>query len=324
MSERCYNCQKYGHKARDCSESITDIKLLAKVKERKERCHECGQSGHKKRDCPQKNKNKKNILSKKKTCFLCYNDSYLSYFFGNTHSNKNCPHQNRKLLNVNYLKELISRDITLIYDYNGKECITRGYIQNDEIFKISEINNDVERALNGKWFSKVVKKISRIPIFKKIIYTTIPKSFKIYDNIDNIMCRNWYFINMELSRLGKIKHTYVAEDKRSGSNLLKYLEIDGKPVEHNAHRDCIVGTNCGEFYISISNLFRETLAPRNALMATLTLIKIRYFRQTILSQVPKDVVKIIGKKIIDTRNEKCWALDKFEHLKHDMRIVNLC
>ncbi len=56
-----------------------------------------------------------------------------------------------------------------------------------------------------------------------------------------------------LNEKGLVKYTHVAEDKRSGCNLIKLLEIDGVAVEHNAHQDCIRSETQGQFILKSLN-----------------------------------------------------------------------
>lgn len=59
----------------------------------------------------------------------------------------------------------------------------------------------------------------------------------------------------------------------------------------------------------------KVMAPRHSVLAALEILCIRYYRESTLSVIPKDVIKIIGREILATKNDKEWVINKFEHLK---------
>ena len=66
-----------------------------------------------------------------------------------------------------------------------------------------------------------------------------------------------------------------------------------------------------------------SLASRHAKFVALEIICIRYYRESVLNILPKDVVKIIARFILESKNDPEWTrVDRFEHLKNDYRCID--
>ena len=108
-----------------------------------------------------------------------------------------------------------------------------------------------------------------------------------------------------LSEKNIVKYTFVAEDKRSGCNLMKILEIRGMPVNHNAHRDCMRSVEQKEFYSKIVALYKdEILAPRNCRKQILFILWIN--KNRFWPFIPKDIILLILKRVWRTRYYCLW------------------
>ena len=108
-----------------------------------------------------------------------------------------------------------------------------------------------------------------------------------------------------LSEKNLVKHTYVAEDKRSGCNLMKILEIEGVAVDHNAHADCVRSEQQKQFYSQIVALFQKNIiAPRNCRKQILFILWIN--KNRLWPFIPKDVLLLIVKRVWRTRRHRFW------------------
>jgi len=270
-----------------------------------------------------------------KLCDLCEPtyDYYIILSNGN-HTNEECPHQNKVLKNHDKLKlfGLCQRTMIITYEHQSKMMDMKCHISKSLVFTITHKSlkyspSHIKFLFDSRY--QIFDIMARYDIFKTLRYRTLPKFFTIH-NLDfhKTIVANWYFINMYLTSIGKIKHTYIAEDKRSGLNLLKYIEIDGVKVNHNAKRDCITSTDKGEYFHEILALFIRILAQRNAFLSAKTLLQIRYFKKSIISTVPKDVVKMISRMVIESKNDICWTMmfnekyiECFENLKNDWQCI---
>ena len=108
-----------------------------------------------------------------------------------------------------------------------------------------------------------------------------------------------------LSEKNLVKHTFVAEDKRSGCNLMKILEIEGVAVDHNAKADCVRSDTQSQFYSQIVALFQKNiLAPRNCRKRILFIFWIN--KNRLWHFIPKDVLLLILKRVWQTRRHHSW------------------
>ena len=131
----------------------------------------------------------------------------------------------------------------------------------------------------------------------------------------------WSDILSELQTANKIKYTYVAEDKRSGCNLVKYLEINGKKVDHNAHAECVRQLEKGEFYHTICNLYDKYRAPSYAKESILYFIGMR-------KEIPvigkfKDVIILIAKELWKTRHDGTWCRKNIPSLMNNPQTISI-
>lgn len=270
-----------------------------------------------------------------KLCDLCeiIYDYYIILSNGN-HTNEECPHQNKVLKNHEQFKlfGLCRRTMIITYEWQNKTIDMKSFISKDLLFKIKQKSlkytaSNIKFLFDDRY--QIFDIMARYDIFKTLRYRTLPKFFNIHNfDFQKTIVTNWYFINMYLTSIGKIKHTYIAEDKRSGLNLLKYIEIDGVKVNHNAKRDCITSTDKGEYFHEILALFIRILAQRNAFLSAKTLLQIRYFKKSIISTVPKDIIKMISKMVIESKHDICWTMifnekyiECFENLKNDWQCI---
>jgi hypothetical protein len=107
-----------------------------------------------------------------------------------------------------------------------------------------------------------------------------------------------------------IKYTYVAEDKRSGCNLMKLLEIKGIPVNHNAHADCVRSDTESKFYSQIVKLFQKNIiAPRNCRKQMIFIFWVN--KNRLWPFIPKDILLLILKRVWRTRHHTRWIETPF-------------
>ena len=126
------------------------------------------------------------------------------------------------------------------------------------------------------------------------------------DTDPNRFCLALSYMIQMLSEKNIVKYTFVAEDKRSGCNLMKILEIRGMPVNHNAKRDCMRSVEQKEFYPQILSLFQEhILAPRHCRKQILFILWIN--KNRFWPFIPKDIILLILKRVWRTRYHCLWA-----------------
>jgi len=261
-------------------------------------------------------------------CYLCEKKYYLYFFESNkNHTNIDCPYQGKTLKNVNTIAEIFkcSKYISIICEYEGKTFDIKCHIYyNDKVY-VENSHNIPKRIVSiitqpiGSTF--IIESISKYSIFKSISYTTLPDYFAgIYHikfDFDKLMTDNWKFINDQLKAWNKIKFDFVSV--KSNPKIRQYTEINSKKVFQKRYK--FTHIEDGEFYKQICNLFIKTLAPRTAVMASKLLLQIRYFRDSILNKLPKDVVKIISKMTLESRYDKEWILEDIRHLTKDRRFI---
>lgn len=119
----------------------------------------------------------------------------------------------------------------------------------------------------------------------------------------------WHGMIQTLSNKKLVKWIMVAEDKRSGCNLIKILQIEGKDVEHNAVGESVSEFSRGRFFPIITNLYdAKILAPRycqETVIFCLFVNKLElWIDQTI--KIPKDVMLIIVKLVWESKLDGCW------------------
>ena len=257
-------------------------KTEKKEKSRDERrktakCHLCGEIGHVKFDCPKKSIAKSVQISTPPQIKTIQNPP--------------------EIKNINtilrYCREF--RYVTITFDNGKKSQICCSY---DE---------------KGKGDGKV----RYLPYESDQLYDIQYKTVKYFwDNITKyripISLDFTLYYNVMIQMLGEkklVKYTYAAEDKRSGCNLLKLLEIDGVPVNHDALLDC--AGNRHSFSAEITALFQKNvIAPRNCRKQMIFICwinKNRYWHF-----IPKDILRLILKRVWHTRRHRCWRKEKFD------------
>ncbi len=122
-------------------------------------------------------------------------------------------------------------------------------------FRLNSVNNVIKLNcpyLRNEVLANLVKNINLgefIALLKKY-----PVFSKIGCNLNSLTyCK----ILDELEKAGKIKYTMVCEDKRSGPNLEKFLEIDGVSVNHNPHLDAAGPLESERYYQVVLELYKE-------------------------------------------------------------------
>ncbi len=144
--------------------------------------------------------------------------------------------------------------LDLFYKFNGKTVHCKGNfyitkfivyaVDNCRYKKYNEGKLKIAGDLNGFEINEFVGYIGVSPEFIRIHCNNYEYTF-------HDMCE-------ELQDAGKLRFTMVAEDKRSGPNLIKFGEIDGMKVNHNYMQDALYsGHEQGQFFKQIMKLFEE-------------------------------------------------------------------
>lgn len=181
-------------------------------------------------------------------------------------------------------------------------------------------------SINGVSWGKYSRETyPEIALFRQIKFKNMLKLIDSQKTLVEISCnmyqKTWIDILQELQTVGKIKYTYTPEDKRSGCNLLKYLEIDGKNVFHNAHADCVRSLENGEFYQTICNLYDNYRTPSYTKESILYFIGMR-------KEIPiigkfKDVIVLIAKELWKTRHDDIWCRKNIPSLMNNPQTISI-
>ena len=207
-----------------------------------------------------------------------------------------------------FLTKCGNRDISFKFIHNNLTKVVTGNFS-DNIFKIYSVNydryylkNEEILGMNKVCFNDLVKFIDNNKMFLEIFCTL-----------------KWLYILNELSDAEKIKYTYVAEDKRSGSNLIKYLEINGRSVEHDVFRDLHEKFEYGQFYKVICDLYDRHKAPSYAKESVIYFI----WCQKKLGFLCKDIIILIAKLLWESRNEKIWCRNNVKQLMDNKQSIKI-
>ena len=166
---------------------------------------------------------------------------------------------------LSFLKKCGTRKIRLKYKCGDKNIWTEGHFckngKGKNVLLISSIDNCVGHIWSGKKSDvpKEIRGVSRKTLVEKLRQHIFLKiSCNMYEKTYFEMCN-------DLKNAGKLDYTFVAEDKRSGCNLIKFLMIGDKAVDHNAHRDAICfGRKNEMYYKTIMKLYEDTFNIDNA------------------------------------------------------------
>ena len=282
-------------------------------RERNSRCHKCNKFGHQKRNCPQN----RPIVSSN-SLISSMGDYLSSYLSLNTSSYvKNIKEVKKFLLRCEYRYNICFK---FMLGTNTITYMTGQFksIKDENIFFIDSINCVA-------WGRHCQETYPEIALFHQLKLKKMLKlidSSKILTDIScNIYEKRWSDILSELQTANKIKYTYVAEDKRSGCNLVKYLEIDGKKVDHNAHADCVRPLEKGQFYGTICTLYDRHKAPSYAKESILYFIGMR-------KEIPvigrfKDVITLIAKELWKSRNNVSWCRKNIPLLMNNKQTIEI-
>ena len=235
------------------------------------KCHSCGEIGHVKFDCPKSKPSEPLQIPETRERLQIKNFDAI----------------------LRYCREFRYNHVTIFFKNGGKGYIYCTYEENKKKGKVGDCQYErdtIEKLSNIKY--KSVKHF-----WKNITKYGTP--IRIYFSL----C--YYSMIKMLNEKGLVKYTYVAEDKRSGCNLIKFLEIDGVSVEHNVHQDCIRSETQGQFYPQIVKLFETNImAPRYCRETILFVFWIN--KNHLWGFIVKDVLLIILKQLWATRRHRCW------------------
>jgi hypothetical protein len=224
------------------------------------------------------------------------------------HVKFDCPRnkdKNGKIKNLDvilrYCKDFRSTNVKIVFENGDKGYIycdyqhkkRKGTILDGDGEKDSIKNlRDIKFKSVKHFWKNVTKYGNPIQVFFPIYYRTM-----VY----------------RLAHINLIKYTAVEEDKRSGFNLIKLLEIDGRSVEHNPRRECVGPIENGRYYSRIINLFNKNImAPiyfRKRILFILWINKNRYW-----PFIPKDIILIIVNKL--------WK-NRYSFPTHDVKTISL-
>lgn len=210
-------------------------------------CHLCHKTGHKQRRCPTKRANNerdktKDAIAKelekfemiqKKNDLVLMNEEEIMDFIWKCRGREITIHYDIESERIGLYLDLgkhldfnftsTSRGKHLNFPYLGDEVIANCFMN-----------------INLREFIIVLKKY---PVFSKISC-----------DLNSISHCD---VLSELKKAGKIKYEMVCEDKRSGPNLTKYLEIDNKLVNYNPFDDINSPDVFGRFKQVILGLYGE-------------------------------------------------------------------
>jgi hypothetical protein len=122
--------------------------------------------------------------------------------------------------------------------------------------------------------------------------------------------KTWTDVNVELENAGKIDFKWVAEDKRSGLNLIQYTRIGEKLVDHNPWNEACQLSCKTSFRKDIDRLYSEMKSVQRCRRSVLYCIWAQ-----ILS---KDMSILVAKALWTTRSQPCWTIEnEVENLMHE-------
>lgn len=279
-------------------------------------CHKCGKYGHQKRNCASKGTSKTSKTSKTSITSKTSKTPI-------TPVTVKSSIINLKKIN-NFLVKCADRPFGIEFKHKNKLTSVYGKFK-DGMFRIKAVDNTSWSkycrdefpevlGLSNAYFTNLLKVMEQNPIFTKITC--------------NMYKITWSDILEELRKANKLKYTYVAEDKRSGCNLLQILEIDGEIINHNPHQYYVGLSKKGPIYERICQLYDSHKAPTYAQESIICLLAIRQFKNKKMIKVwkydiPKDLIKMICKILWQTRYEKCWLKNNVDKLLTHRKSINI-
>ena len=291
------------------------------ARERNSRCHKCNNFGHQKRNCPTNKLNKPLIPSS--TLIKDYLSLNTSSYVKNIKEVKKfllrCEHKNicfQFILNQCFE----NKTSKFLLGTNTIARMTGVFksIKDKNIFFIDSINCIA-------WGRHCRETYPEIALFHQLKLKKMLKLINSKKTLIDISCniyeKSWTDILSELQTANKISYTYVAEDKRSGCNLVQYLEIDGKKVDHSAHADCVRPLEKGQFYDTICDLYDKYRTPSYAKESILYFIGMR-------KEIPiigkfKDVIILIAKELWKSRNDASWGRKNVPSLMNNPQTISV-
>jgi len=162
-------------------------------------------------------------------------------------------------------------------------------------------------------------------IGSKFIRCTLIDFFLDYSDYGplSLSCKlTWKGMIDSLCQLGLVNCTYIAEDKRSSAIWPELKSIKGKPVRDNGHQQIVSPPNTNPHFRKICGMFEDEFLIEDYCRSSIyEFICVYKYRNSFLSIVNLDVIRLIARLLWKTRYEKCWRRHNvLELMNHDTQV----